>query len=930
MAYPQIIPPLPHDTARAAQALDCLGLSPEDSHAERVAGAAGCSPYLARLIARDPEFAREALSAEPIRTFQTVLADIAATTALEKQSDIMAALRRGKDRAALLIALADLGGIWTLEQVTQALSDFADASIRAATEWLIAGARRKGVLEDGPTGFFVLGLGKLGAGELNYSSDVDLIPFFDHEGHDAAEYGARKQVFNRLTRDLVRMLSEQTAEGYVHRVDLRLRPDPSSTPPCMSVDAAERYYESFGKNWERGAFIKARVVAGDHEAGEAFLEGMKPFVWRRYLDFAALEDVRDMKRLIHKHKGHGEIAVAGHDIKLGRGGIREVEFFAQTRQLIAGGREPALRLHRTVDALAALAEHGWITAGARDGMTESYRVLRTIEHRLQMVEDAQTQRMPGDADGLARIAAFCGYADLPAFDAMLRGHLEQVSERWNRLFEDDGEEEDHAEEPAFADPDAAQAILDRWRAGDIAATRSDRARTKLDRILPVLLRAVAGAGDPDRALQEFDRFLAGLPAGVQILSLFEANPNLLEMLAEVCAAAPKLAAYLGRNSGVIDALLTRDFFGPTPDADALVEEYSALAPPDDDFEAHLDASRRWAKERHFRIGAALLRGIDTPEEAGRAYSALAEACLRAMVGPATAEVARRHGPPPGNGACIVALGRLGSGEMTAASDLDLIVIYDDADSMSEGAKPLAGPQYYARWTQRLVNALTSRTAEGAVYEVDMRLRPSGQSGPLATRLSAFERYQATEAWTWEHMALTRARVIAGPDALCRRVEAAIAEALARPRDPETVFKDARDMRERLAAANSRATGDPWALKLTRGGLVDIDFIWQALCLAHGPTGATEARQALDSLADRDVLSEETCAALATARDIQASLLHFIRLSHDGTFDPATAPPALKAVMARAMEVGDFSIVEARLAGAQDTVRTVFAQIFGTA
>ncbi len=930
MAYPQTTPPLPHDTGRAAQALDCLGFSETDNHASLIAGAAGCSPYLCRLIMRDPGFAREILSAEPAITFKTVLEGVSTTVNLEKQTDIMAALRRAKDRAALLIALADLGGIWTLEQVTEALSAFADASIGAATDWLIAAARRKGTLDDGPTGFFVLGLGKLGAGELNYSSDVDLIPFFDHEGRDAADYGTRKQVFNRLTRDLVRLLSEQTAEGYVHRVDLRLRPDPSSTPPCMSVDAAERYYESFGKNWERGAFIKARVVAGDREAGAAFLDGMKPFVWRRYLDFAALEEVRDMKRLIHKHKGHGEIAVAGHDIKLGRGGIREVEFFAQTQQLIAGGRERKLRSNRTVEALAALAEHDWITDKARDEMTDSYRVLRTIEHRLQMVDDAQTQRMPGDMDGVARIAAFCGYADVSAFDVMLREHLGRVSARWDRLFNGDDEDEERAIEPAFANPDAARDILDRWRTGDIAATRSDRARAKLDRILPVLLGAIAGAGDPDRALQEFDRFLAGLPTGVQILSLFEANPNLLEMLAEVCAAAPKLAEYLGRNSGVIDALLARDFFAPTPDADALVKEYATLASPHDDFEGHLNTSRRWAKERHFRIGAALLRGIDTPDEAGRAYSALAEACLRAMVEPATAEVARRHGFPPGNGACIVALGRLGSGEMTAASDLDLIMIYDDADEMSDGAKPLAGPQYYARWTQRLMNALTARTSEGAVYEVDMRLRPSGQSGPLATRLSAFERYQATEAWTWEHMALTRARVIAGPDALRTRVEAAIAKALGKPRKPETIFNDALEMRERLATANPKATDDPWALKLTRGGLVDIDFIWQALCLVHGKTDVKEANAAFDMLADGGILSEETCVQLRAARDIQASLLHFIRLSHDGIFDPASAPPALKTVMARTLGEEDFATVEARLAMAQATVRAVFAETFKVA
>jgi len=924
-----IAPPLPHDTTRAARIVAHLGLDPDTPDAVFVAGVAGCSPYLARLMERDGDYAHRALSADPASLLHEAIADVRAAGAMEGRAAVMTALRRAKDRSALLIALADLRGVWSLDQVTAALSDFAGASIAAATDWLLAAARAKGALDDGPSGFFVLGLGKLGGGELNYSSDVDVIPFFDHEGHDAAEYGARKQVFNRLTRDLVAILSEQTADGYVHRVDLRLRPDPGSTPACMSVDAAERYYESFGKNWERAAFIKARVIAGDQAAGAAFLAGMQPFVWRRYLDFAALEDVRDMKRLIHKHKGHGAIAVAGHDLKLGRGGIREIEFFAQTQQLIAGGRERALRGNRTVETLAALVEHGWITDTARDELSDSYRLLRDVEHRLQMLNDAQTHRLPKDEAGMDQIAAFCGAADIEAFGAMLRHHLTRVSARFDALFEGEAGDKTTTPQPDFANPDAAQAILDRWRAGDIAATRSGRARAKLDRLLPVILGAVAGAGDPDRALLEFDRFLAGLPAGVQILSLFEANPALLEMIAEVCAAAPRLAAYLGRNPGVIDALLTRDFFAPTPDADTLLAEYGALMPEDADFEAHLDGSRRWARERHFRIGAAMLRGIDTPQEAGRAYSALAQACLRAMAPPATAEVARRHGPPPGEGACIVALGRLGSGEMTAASDLDLIVIYDDADATSTGPKPLAGPQYYARWTQRLMNAMTAPTAEGAVYEVDMRLRPSGQSGPLATRLSAFERYQAEDAWTWEHMALTRARVIAGPVALRQRVEAAITAALDRPREVDVVLRDALEMRARLTEANAREARDPWALKLTRGGLVDVDFIWQALTLAHRTTGAQEAGAALDTLAEAGVMAPEDASAIAQARALQADLLHFIRLSHDGPFDPATAPSALKTVMARALGEADFEAVTARLMTAQETVRAAFIRVFGS-
>ena len=900
--------PLPHDAERAARVVERLDLSPDGASGALVAGVAGCSRYLARLMERDPAFARSALDDDPAQVWADVFAATEGAGTLERQADVMSALRRQKDRSALFIALRDIGGFWSLDEVIRAVSAFADASIETATGWLLTSHAERGL---DPSGFFILGLGKLGGYELNYSSDVDIIPFFDHEGHAPDIYEAQKKGFNRLTRDLVKLLSEQTAEGYVHRVDLRLRPDPGSTPPCMSVDAAERYYESFGKNWERAAFIKARVIAGDRDAGARFLDGMTPFVWRRYLDFAALEDVRDMKRLIHKHKGHGKIAVAGHDLKLGRGGIREIEFFAQTQQLIAGGREPALRLARTVETLDVLLEHGWITADARDELAESYDVLRTLEHRLQMIGDAQTHRMPSDAEELERVAAFCGMEDFASLNKMLRPHLERVSRRFDRLFENDTNDDSQTDmnlaDYGFRDENAAQAVLDRWTDGNIGATKSDRARAKLDRLLPVILGSIGEAGDPDRALVEFDRFLGGLPSGVQILSLFEANPNLLEMLTEICAAAPRLATYLGRNSGVIDALLSRDFFEPTPDADTLLAEYQSAAPEVDDFEGNLDACRRWAKERHFRIGAALLRGIDPPEEAGRAYSALADACLRAMVAPATAEVARRHGPPPGEGACVVAMGRLGSHEMTAASDLDLIVIYDDADAMSDGPKPLAGTQYYARWTQRLVNALTAPTAEGAVYEVDMRLRPSGQSGPLATRLTAFERYQAEQAWTWEHMALTRARVVAGPLALRARVEAAIADVLATPRERGGVLRDALEMRHRLVAADEVAASDPWALKLTRGGLVDADFIVQALRLCGDdavPVGVAEGRA------------------------LQAALLHFIRLSHDGKFDPSTAPAALKAIMARAVGADGFDAVEERVVAAQAVIRDAFASVFG--
>lgn len=941
--------PRAYDCERGQRGVVALGLSADHPAHPLIAGTAGCSPYLLRLMERESAFCADALNGDPEQTWNALLASAQDAANAGTMADLMRNLRVAKNRGALFIALCDIGGVWPLDQVLRAISDLADTCINAAVNWLLAEAARKGRpdldADDpvGSSGFIVLGLGKLGGHELNYSSDVDLILFFDHEGRDPADYGARKQAFNRLTRDFVKILSENTADGYVYRVDLRLRPDPGSTTPCLSVDAAERYYESFGKNWERAAFIKARVIGGDTTAGEAFLDGMKPFVWRRYLDFATLEDVRDMKRLIHKHKGHGEITVAGHDLKLGRGGIREIEFFAQTQQLIAGGRDPALRVKRTVEALDALTAKGWVEADTRDELSESYAFLRMLEHRLQMVDDAQTHKMPTTPEDLERIAAFAGFEGFDALDAALRRHLERVAARFKALFEgpDDGPEneislfsgdlESVLAGMGFAEPAKAADALRNWGDGAINATKSPRARAKLERLIPSILSNVSGAHDPDRALAEFDRFLSGLPAGVQILSLFEANPALLEMLTEICAAAPRLAAYLGRNAGVLDAVLARDFFAATPDADALVAEYEALPKPEEpDFEDHLNTARRWSKEHHFRIGAALLRGVDTPEEAGRAYSNLAEACLRAMTPVATAELARRHGNPPGVGACVLAMGRLGSGEMTSGSDLDLIVIYDDGDESSDGKSPLSGTQYYARWTQRLVNAMTAQTAEGAVYEVDMRLRPSGKSGPLATRLGSFERYQTEQAWTWEHMALTRARVISGPQALRTRTQTVIDAVLSKQRDRTTTLHEALDMRTRLADANAAASADPWNMKLTRGGLADIDFIVQALLLTEGCADQTtiESLPALHRLCEAKALSADTCTLLGQARHLQATLLHFIRLSHDGRFIPDEAPPALKAVIARALGAGDFAEVSDRLMTAQQDVREAFVDVFG--
>jgi glutamate-ammonia-ligase adenylyltransferase len=762
-------------------------------------------------------------------------------------------------------------------------------------------------------GLFVLAMGKMGAFELNYSSDIDLIVLFDETRHDPADYAELRRGFIRATQGLVRLLSENTAEGYVFRTDLRLRPDPSVTPVCIATEPAERYYESLGRTWERAAFIKARPCAGAVEAGRAFLERLRPFVWRRHLDYAAIQDAQDMRLRIRAHKGlAGPIQARGHDLKLGAGGIREIEFFTQTRQLITGGRDPELRSPRTLEALRALTDKGWVEAGVRAPLEAAYVAHRTLEHRLQMLEDAQTHRIPATAAGLARLADFCGEADAAAFAAALEARLAEVEALTAPFFAPERSAAAPAPEPAFRDPETARALIAGWRR--LPALRSERARGIFRRLEPALMARLATAGQPDQALIALDAFLARLPAGVQVFSLFEAHPPLMDLLVDICAASPELARHLGRNAGVFDAVISPDFYQPLRGAAELRRELAEAMARAGDYERALDAARAWSKERHFRIGVHLLRGLASAEEAGAGYSAVAEAALGAMLPLVGAEFARRHGPAPGAGAAVVALGKLGSREMTVSSDLDLIVLYDaEGAAQSEGPRPLAVSAYYARLTQALIAALTAPMAEGVLYKVDMRLRPSGRQGPVAVSLPAFRRYQAEEAWTWEHLALTRARVVAGPPALAARVAEAIAEALVRGDDPAKVLADARDMRRRLGEAHAAAAADPWEVKLGPGRMMDVELLAQTGALIGGLVGLRRPRAMLDRLGRLGWLAPEEAARLGAQLDRLATLQQLARLAADRTIDPAEGGAGLVRLVVAATGAPDLDALRAELA-----------------
>ncbi len=909
------------------------------SGSEILAALFGNSAFLTHCALKEPDLLKELAESGADVTFSRLCERLQSELALEADTTaLMAALRVAKRRTALLVAVADIAGSWTLERVTAALSSLAELALEAAVRHLLRAAAMRGefrLAEDQAperdSGLIVLAMGKLGARELNYSSDIDLIILFDGEKHRYIGRQSAAQFFVGLARALVRMMAERTAEGYVFRTDLRLRPDPASTPPALSVAAALTYYESTGQNWERAALIKARPVAGDHGAGEAFLRELRPFLWRRHLDFAAIQDIHSIKRQINAHRGGKRIAVAGHDIKLGRGGIREIEFFAQTQQLIWGGRVPELRVPGTLEALRALAAAGRISDESARELSESYRFLRRVEHRLQMVDDAQTHTIPADPTGLARLAIFLGWPSAAVFANALLARLGQVESRYAALFEDaptlaapgnlvfTGSEDDPETLKTlaalgFADPPAIAAMIRGWHHGRHRATRSQRARELLTELAPALLRAFGASPNPDIAFLRFDQFLGRLPAGVQLFSLFQQNPGLLDLVAEIMAAGPRLADSLARRPGLLDGVLSAGFFDPPPPRPALAVELRNLLSGARDYQELLDLARRWVGDRKFQVGVQLLRARLDGDSAGLAFAAIAEATIAELLPCVTAEFARSHGNVPEGAMVVLGLGKLGGREMTVTSDLDLILVYDAPESVdaSDGKRPLPVSTYYARLSQRLINALTALTPEGTLYEVDMRLRPSGTAGPLASSLAAFRRYHSESAWTWEQMALTRARIVAGPQSLAETVMNSVAAVLQQARDPQRLAADVASMRRRIAEQHRDASA--WDVKHRRGGLIDIEFIAQYLQLREAAAHPQVLRQntaaALGALADAGALDRTVAADLVVALRLWQNLQGLLKLTVTEPFDEGRVAPAQQALLARGAGAVDFAALKA--------------------
>lgn len=906
------------------------------------------SPYLRDLANKHPETVAQCHAEGFDAALQACLGEFDdAGYHAQDEASLSTSLRIVKRKAALICGLADLGGWWSWRQVSQAISDTADHAVQATVRHLLHHAHESGKLKlpdpDNPdigSGYFVLAMGKHGAGELNFSSDIDLIVLFEPFAEAVVDPDESVKLFVRLTRSLVRILQERTADGYVFRTDLRLRPDPGSMPLAIPVPIAMNYYESRGQNWERAALIKARIVAGDMAAGAQFLGDLSPFIWRRYLDYAAIADVHSIKRQIQTHRGYNEVAVPGHNVKLGRGGIREIEFFVQTQQLIAGGRNPVLRERRTLEMLELLVEHSWIDAPVAKDLASSYAFLRDVEHRLQIVADEQIHTLPEDKDDLKRIAHLCGLKP-KEFAKRLVAHLEQVEAHYAALFasgdqlstefgnlsftgdDDDPGTIESLQSMGFENPERAIKIIKGWHYGRHPVVQSATAREQLTALTPALLKTFVVTEQADETLWAFDTFLQGLPSGVQLFSVLQANAKLLDLLTLVLSAAPRLAKIITRRPHVFDGVLEPGFFDIKPSDEHWKAALDRSLDQARDYEDGLDRVRIFAAEQRFLIGIRLISGAATPAEAGVMFSQLAETLLVAMAKWVERVFVEEHGRVPGANYAIVAMGNLGTHELTAGSDLDVMLIYEypqDNDE-SDGRRPLHASQYYGRFTQRLIAAMNAPTAQGVVYELDFRLRPHGAAGPLATSLMALQRHYKEEAWTWEKLALTRARVLGEPSAFSDKVAEVIRESISLNCDVPTMAKDILEMRALMD--KERPAKSIWDVKLAKGGLIDIEFLTQAEILFSRVERGRTIGETLQELAAAELQNDNV-----TLHDTHANYLGVIqvlRLCLDGETHPQEGPRAMIDLLLRQLDLPDLKSAEAFLKDSQRAVRLVFEE-----
>ena len=740
----------------------------------------------------------------------------------------------------------------------------------------------------------VFGLGKLGGGELNFSSDVDLVYAYAQEGEsDDARPLAAEAYFSRLGQQLAKLLDEVTADGFCHRVDLRLRPYGNAGRVAWSFAALEQYFQREGRDWERYAWQKARPVAGDIAAGERFLETLRPFVYRRYLDFGALAGLREMKAMIAAEVARKDLA---DDIKRGPGGIREIEFLAQALQLIRGGREPALRERRLLPALDALVAAGQVAPQVGVALAEAYRFLRTLENRLQMHGDAQTHRLPADTEARARLAAGLGFTDWAGLRTALEARCERVSAEFDALLGQRRREADAGElsgywralpdageaqalvEAGFDDAAALDALLRDFVRAPGVRDLSDAVHARLDHVVPALLQAAAASVQPDAALRRVLALLQNILRRSSYLALLDERPAALARLVDVVARSGLLAERITAHPLLLDELLDARLSGPLPQRDGMQAECeSAVAEAGDDIEQALRALNEKRQALSFRIALATLDGRQAAVESARQLAWLADAVVACVLRLARGEVERAHGTLAGARFAVLGYGSLGGEELGFGSDLDLVFLFDaDANAQSDGARTLDAARWCARLAQKVVALLDTPTAGGRLYEVDVRLRPDGAKGLLVSSLAGFAEYQRERAWTWEHQALVRARFVAGDESLRDAFESIRTETLAKPRDPGALVDEVAAMRRKMRAELDRSDSARFDLKQGEGGLVDLEFLLQCLVLrnAHAHAALLAPRDTpglLRALGEAGVLPEAEALREAHAVLLDAGL-----------------------------------------------------------
>ena len=878
------------------------------------------APYLKRLINRQGGTLDSLKHETPESVFERVLADLASVSTLPDEAAAMSALRKAKQEAHLVLSAADLSGHWSVMRVTEAMTQFADAAAEAALLFALnaAGLSSKGI--------FLVALGKMGAFELNYSSDIDIAAFYEPDLFDGGPKGASAAA-SRVVQHMTRLLQDQTGDGYVLRTDLRLRPDPRSTPVAVSTKMAELYYESVGQNWERMVWIKARAFAGDTAAAESYLHGLRHFVWRNHLDYWAIGDIHAIKNMINSSANRTDLDRPDADVKLGPGGIREIEFFAQTQQLILGGRDPDLRQRDTLGALSALVKRGAVEPATAVDLEAAYLVLRAVEHRVQMRTDEQTHALPVDDQARAQVARLCGHEDLGAFDAALLETRKMVQAHYQALFGREARETEAAhhgnlvftgvdDDPqtvatlqgfGFQSPAALIETIRHWHRGYTSATRTSRGRELLTALLPALLSDMSETGEPDQAFRHFTSFFEALPSGVQTLSMLLAEVDLRKDLIATLALAPRLGLALGKRPGLLEALLQRDLVS------------APVIGGDMSFEEAMDAARDYVADQGFLIGHDLLHGRIPAIRGAEAFSDLADWAITAMAGAAEAECERRFGLAPGDW-CVVAQGRLGGRAMTAQSDLDIMVLYEPRSDDAQ--------MWFTRFTQRLITALSSQTSKGGLYEVDIRLRPSGRSGPVAVRVSSFETYHQQEAWTWERMALTRLRPIVDRGALGEKLNAMTASLLAEAKDSGQQTADILDMRRRLA--EQKPGQGPWDLKQDAGGMIDLEFVIQNALLKLGTQAAhtPKLEAAIEVLKVEGQLAEADASTLSAACATLGSLLQVQRIALVGELRPELMSAGLKDRLVRAVGADSFEAVCELLQDTKAAVAEIRARHIG--